>query len=92
MNTGFGALLSLRKRASATLGNARSATNTAQFGAKEAASVAALAAASEAVMIALPPDVSDGVPAKTMAIANTPVATDKDRLAAAGEIKRRARS
>src|ERR1700722_2904179 len=66
----------------------RSATNVMQFGAKEAASVAAAAAASEAVMIALRPTMSESVPAKTMAIANTPVAADKDRLAAAGEIEK----
>ena len=39
-------------------------------------------------MIALRPTMSDSAPAKTMAIASTPVAADKDRLAAAGEIEK----
>ena len=52
------------------------------------ASVAAAAAASEAVMIALRPTMSESVPAKIIATANTPVAADKDRLAAAGEIEK----
>ena len=68
--------------------SARSATRVVQFGAKEAASVAAAAAASDAVMTALRPSASDSVPEKIIATANTPVAADRDRLAAAGEIEK----
>src|SRR3984957_18489771 len=68
--------------------SALSATNVVQFGAKEAASVAAAAAASEAVMTALRPTTSESVPANIIATAKTPVAADKDRLAAAGEIEK----
>jgi len=67
--------------------SARSATSVVQSGEKEAASVAAPAAASEAVITVLRPSASDSVPAKTIAAANTPVAADSERLAAAGEIE-----
>ena len=73
--------------------SARSATKAVQLGEKEAASVAAPAAASDAVIIVLRPTASDSDPAKTIATASTPVAADRDRLAAAGEIeKARAKS
>ena len=39
-------------------------------------------------MIALRPTTSDSVPAKIIATASTPVAADRDRLAAAGEIEK----
>ena len=55
---------------------------------KEAANVAAAAAAKEAVMTALRPNASDSAPAQNIATANTPVAADNERLAAAGEIEK----
>ena len=45
------------------------------------------AAASEAAITVLRANASESVPAKTIATANSPVAAESDRLAAAGEIE-----
>ena len=68
--------------------SARSATKIIQFGDSATASVAAPAAASEAVMTALRPKASESDPAKTIATARTPVVADSERLEAAGEMEK----
>ena len=71
--------------ASARPVSARSAIRLGQLGAKAISMVAAAAVTNDATMTVLRPRVSDSAPAANMATASTPVVTESDRLAAAGD-------